>query len=211
MRHESWEGITRQIALWHSDPNFEAFMHHLILATKPSRFIETGTQMGWTCGWVAQHYPGLPVHTVELQDRFFQLASENLAEYPSVKMTKGDSRDFIKQQCEELRSQSGIPLFWLDAHWWPPVPLRDECRAVASLDKYICVIDDFASKNPDFGGDVFDDPGGRVTNNLAYVADILGNRCWRPNYEEKPGWRGYGLFLKNVDYTPPSTLREDTL
>src|SRR5271157_2990917 len=113
MKYERWDNVTRAVALWHSDPNLEAFIHHIIRAVKPFRFIETGTHMGWTSGWVAEHYPELPVHTIEIVDKFFQYALENLAEFPLVKLMKGDSRGFIKKQCDELQSQSGIPIFWL--------------------------------------------------------------------------------------------------
>lgn len=210
MKHTEWNTIRREIALWHGDSRFADFMHHLISTMKPSRFVETGTHLGWTCGWVAENFPELPVRSVEKRDEFFQMASENMAEYPSVSLEKGDSRDFIRRQCDELRSLPGVPLFWLDAHW-NDSPLRDECRAVASLERYVCVIDDFECLNPLFGGDIFDEPQGRVTNNIQYVSDILGRRYWRPDYEPQTGFKGYGLFLKGVDYQPPAMLREETI
>jgi len=54
------------------------------------------------------------------------------------------------------------------------------------------------------------EPNPRVENNIEYLADILGKRHYRPNYEALPPYhRGYGLFIKGVDYTPPKSMRAD--
>lgn len=192
--------------VWHNDPNLEFFIRHIINNTKPDRFVETGTHMGWTSMWVGSNYPSLPISTVEVDDQYFHLSSENLSEYPQVSVTHGSSPDFLRSLLPLLRD--GLPMFWLDAHWWPPVPLREECKIVASLDRYICILDDFYCSNPDFEGDTFD---GSRQNRLDYVSDVLGPRCFRPAYPSQPGYKGYGLFAKGVDYTVPGTMKEDVL
>jgi len=194
--------------IWHKDPNLERFIRHLIETVKPDRWVETGTHMGWTSVWIAENYPSLPIYTVEIDSEFFQKSSENLAQWPQVHVAHKSSPDFL----EGLRPllETGTTIFWLDAHWWPPVPLRRECKIVASLPKYVCLLDDFSCWDPDFSGDTFYGraPGGGSAhlNDLYYVGPELGYSCWRPNYQPQPGYKGYGLFCKGVDYTPPADL-----
>jgi len=198
--------INAHYTVWHEDPNLEALVNHIMETLKPDRFVETGTHMGWTCMYMAKRYPLLPILSVEIDKQYYDISVHNCKPYPNIKLFYMDSRYFLKTIHPILRS--GLSLFWLDAHWWNPVPLRTECRIIASLDRYVVLIDDFASKNPDFGGDVF--PDGE--NNLAYVADILGKRCYVPNYPSLPPYhKGYGLFVKGVDYQPPKTMREETI
>jgi hypothetical protein len=201
--HDPWVGYGTQV--WHNDDKFEAFVEHLIETVKPDRFVETGTNMGWTSCWVAQKFPWLPIYTVECAPRYFQIVKENFAPYPQIAFSEGDSVDFLARLKPVLIR--GLSLFWLDAHWWENLPLRKECEVVAGLDRYACLIDDFECKDPNFEGDVYKD----IRIGLPYVSPPLPGECWRPNYEAKPGFKGYGLFLKDVDYVAPSTMRRDVL
>ena len=198
------------VALWHADKNFETVMRDLFVQVRPSCFVETGTHMGWTSCWVAENYPGLPIHTVEVDAAYFRLASENLAPYPWAKVTLGSSPEFLEKLVPSLAG--GTPLVWADAHWWQPVPLREECRIISeSLDRYVVVVDDFECRDPDFEGDGGEATFGFKMCNLAYVAEWLGPRCWRPNYPAKPGHKGYGIFCRGVEYRPHALVKLDTL
>jgi glycosyltransferase involved in cell wall biosynthesis len=200
--------------VWHKDPNLEKFIRHLIETVKPDRWVETGTHMGWTSMWIADNYPELPVYTVELDAGFYVKARENLAAWPQVSVTHSPSVGYLKGLVPML--SRGLTIFWLDAHWWPPVPLRQECKIVAGLEKYICLIDDFSCWDPDFSGDTFygraPNHGSCHLNDLYYVGPEMGYSCYRPSYEPQPGYKGVGLFMKGVDYVPPPDLMKwDTI
>lgn len=197
-------------AVWHADKNLEAVVTQLIDWCRPDIFCETGTHMGWTSHYVASHWPHMRVETVECGAQYVQKARENLAEFSNVEVFHADSATWLAHQVDEYWRAKYLPLFWLDAHWWPPVPLRAECAAVATLPRYIAIIDDFECKNPDFPGDGGEETFGFKMCNLEYVAEFLGPRCLRPNYPCPPGGKGYGIFVKGVEFGHP-LLKEDVL
>jgi hypothetical protein len=211
--------------VWHDDPNLEIVIEDIVRSVNPDVFIETGTHMGWTSHWMARRFPELEIWTCEVDSEYFQKSSENLACFGDrVHVTHGDSRAFMRDVKKRLEVQRRpnppdvygtgltpdrplLPMIWLDAHWYPPVPLREECSVVATLPKYVCLLDDFGCSSPNFDGDVFQElDGRRVTNSHQYVADVLGPACWRPSYPSWPGCKGYGLFVKGLDYEPPTGL-----
>lgn len=211
-------------ALWHNDPHLEALVRDIIERVKPARFVETGTHMGWTSAWVAHNYPDLPVFTVEVDADFYQRSGENLAPYPNVTRAHDSSVNFLWKLLPTLKQ--GVTLFFLDAHWNPPVPLQEECSIVSALHRFVCLIDDFNCWNPRFGGDTFysrfsldytksgpDGGGDAYLNDLSYVMWALygqDDHHYRPNYEPKPGNNGVGLFFEGVEYEPPATWRRET-
>jgi len=199
--------------VWHNDPKLEAFIRTLIDTVKPCMWIETGAHMGWTSLWIARNYPDLPVFTVEVDKQFYDKAKENLAEFPQVTVVHGHSPDFLKLMLPRISTatvESGgrPPIFWLDAHWWPPVPLREECRAVKQLDKYIALLDDFSVWEPDFSGDTFfsvaPSHGDAYLNDVSYVSSELGETYWRPCWECAKDGKGVGMFIKGTFYDPPA-------
>lgn len=201
MKHGFDPRIQQETIVWHNDATLEKYIDHLITTVKPDRWVETGTHMGWTCAWLAEHYPGLPIYTAEIDEQYYRLSGENLAAFPQISRFHGRSIEFLERLV--LLCARGVTAFWLDAHWQPPIPLRAECRLVASLARYVCLIDDFSCWEPDFPGDTYE---GRL-NDLSYTSDILGAHCYRPNYPaNKPGFKGVATFLKDVDYVPPHNL-----
>lgn len=199
--------ILTYYTVWHEDVYLEKLINDIMKKLQPDRFVETGTHMGWTLMYMAKKYPALPMYSVEIDNGYYAISVHNCEPYPNIKLYHMSSPDFLKSIYDEVLSQ-GLTLFWLDAHWWKPVPLRDECKLISTLDKYVVLIDDFACNNPRFGGDVFDG----VENNLAYVADVLGKKCFRPNYPSIPPYKkGYGLFLKGVEYQVPEYMKEEEL
>lgn len=192
--------------VWHKDPKLEAFIRKLITDLKPARWVETGSHMGWTSLWVAQNFPDLPIFTVEVDKQFYDKAKDNLAEFPQATVVHGHSPDFLKILLP--RCSDGLTIFWLDAHWWPPVPLREECRVVSQLDRYVALLDDFSVWEPDFSGDTFfsiaPSHGDAYLNDLSYVSSEMGESYWRPSWEPGEGNKGVGMFMKGVEYTPPA-------
>jgi hypothetical protein len=208
MAHPFDARINHGYIVWHDDPNIEALIVDVVNRVDPDVFIETGTHMGWTSHWMARRFLELEIWTCEVDGEYYQKSKENLAGFAGVELTQGDSRGFMREAKKRLEADtSKLPMFWLDAHWYPPVPLREECAVVATLPRYICLLDDLGCEAPHFDGDVFQElDGRRVTNNHGYVADILGPNCWRPAYPSWPGCKGVGLFVKGVDYEPPAGL-----
>ena len=131
----------------------------------------------------------------------------------SAKLAWSRATLFLEKHLAEFRE--GLTLFWLDAHWWPPVPLRHECEVVAKLDKYVALLDDFSVWEPDFSGDTFftiaPSSGDAYLNDLSYVSDKLGELYWRPDWEQPKDGKGVGLFLKGVDYDPTPDMKKETL
>ena len=201
--------------IWHGDPMLEAFIKKLIEEVKPDRWVETGSHMGWTSMWVAKTFPGLPVYTVEIDKGFYDKARDNLEEFGDrVKVVHDSSTNFLYKLLPELKQ--GLSMFWLDAHWWPPVPLREECKIVAGLDKYVCLVDDFSCWKPDFNGDTFftlpPSAGDAYLNDISYVCSELGESYWRPNWPAGKGYKGVGMFMKGVEYAPPAEfVKHETL
>jgi len=195
------------VTVWHEDPKLEALVNDIMETVKPDRFVETGTHMAWTVMYMAKHYSSLPILSVEIDDEYYYISAHNCKPYSNVKLYHLSSPNFLNLIYFDVLKH-GLSFFWLDAHWLDYVPLRDECKIVATLDRYICLIDDFACDNPRFSGEVF----GGHENNLQYVADIMGKRCFRPNYPSFPPYhKGYGLFIKGVDYKVPNYLKEDVI
>lgn len=191
--------------VWHKDPTLELYIRSLIETVKPDRWVETGTHMGWTSMWVAKNYPNLPIYTVEVDAGFYEKARDNLAPYPQVTLEHDSSPSFLERHAATFNE--GLSMFWLDAHWWPPVPLRDECKIVSRLDRYVCMLDDFSVWQPDFSGDTFytiaPSSGAAYLNDISYVCSELGEIYHRPAWQPGPGAKGVGLFLKGVEYVPP--------
>lgn len=191
-------------AIWHKDPKLELFIRQLIEEVKPDRWVETGSHMGWTSMWIAKNYPNLPLFTVEVDPGFYAKAKDNLEPYPQVHITLGSSPDFLRDLTPELKK--GMSMFWLDAHWWPPVPLRQECEIVSKLEKYVCLIDDFSCWKPDFSGDTFfsiaPSGGDAYLNDISYVCEHMGRDYYRPNWVPLPSSKGVGVFVKGIGYSP---------
>lgn len=194
--------------VWHGDPTLERLIVDVVERGRPDAFVETGSHMGWTSAWVAERWPKLAVRTVEVDGDYYGKARDNLAPFSNAEIAHGHSVRFLSDL--ELALSLGTPLFWLDAHWWPPVPLRDECKIVSRLERYICIIDDFQCYRPDFSGDTFfsvaPSHGDAYLNDISYVSSVLGERYWRPTWDPLPGSKGVGLFVKGVDYEPPPDI-----
>jgi len=186
-------GNTAAKSVWHADPKMETLVLDIVEKVAPARFVETGTNMGWTVHWMAKWFPNLWIHTVENDEEYYRLARENMEEVDSfrIQRTLGDSREFLRSHLLD----DGLSFFWLDAHFWDDHPLEEECRIVSQLPRYVVLVDDFHC-GEDFPGD---------PKSPAMVTS-LGSKYWRPNYSYQHGYSGYALFLKGVDYVPPATM-----
>jgi hypothetical protein len=146
-----------------------ALVQELIAAFHPVAIIETGTFHATTTEYLAQ--AGLPVLTIEGNQRNFGFSLHRLWWRPNVTMRIGDSRAGLVSLLDGcLRRQRDENLFfYLDAHWNEDLPLADEIDIIFSrCPAAIVMIDDFeVPDDPDYG---FDDYGGGNALNETYIA-----------------------------------------
>ncbi len=75
-------------------------------------FVETGTYLGNTAAWAADHFER--VTTIELSPKFHAAARDRFANRTSVQALQGASPAVLMGVVPKLASPA---LFWLDAHW----------------------------------------------------------------------------------------------
>ncbi len=122
----------------------------LVLALKKElgieQFIETGTFHGGTAEWASSHFT--TVTTIELSERYFELAKAKFAEKPNVHPLFGSSPSVLASLIPSLTQPA---LFWLDAHWsgldtagrTAECPLLDELTSINhSTLQHVILVDD---------------------------------------------------------------------
>jgi hypothetical protein len=146
-------------------------------------FVETGTFLGETCFLVLQQ-TDLPVWTCEVHKDYAEPARQALGAWDSrVTFAPEDSRKFLDSV---LRDHSERKLmFYLDAHWWDDLPLREELRMILEHARsFAIVIDDFRVPTDDGFG--YDSYGERVLQ-MEWIAPALAGyadrvTAWYPAY-----------------------------
>jgi hypothetical protein len=164
--------------------------------------VETGTHRGTTTEYM-HRASGLPVYTVEVGTRYFLYARRRLRRYHNVSVEEGDSRTFLKALSREHIELLDRPvLFYLDAHWYEDLPLRDELDIITGAWRLpIVLIDDFqVADDPGYG---YDDYGAGRRLSLDYLAQFTVDtfEVFAPSASsvEETGYRrGYALLA------PPS-------
>jgi hypothetical protein len=107
------------------------------------RIIETGTHRGGTTEWFSQF--GLPVETVEINDRFFAFSQARLARFSNTKVFHNTSVAFLKERVAAFSvPKDATQLFYLDSHWYNYLPLREEIEIIlGNYSNSVVMIDDF--------------------------------------------------------------------
>lgn len=130
--------------------------------------VETGTFRGDTTAFLAE-VAKVSVFTTETNARAYEYARLRLQDDEKIFLTLQDSRRFI----EDLSRNPFFPkqrvCFYLDAHRWGTIPLRDE--VVVILENWaesVIMIDDFCV--PDDPGYGYDDYGNGQFLSLEYLA-----------------------------------------
>jgi hypothetical protein len=122
-------------------------VRQIIYAAEIARIIETGTFRGTTAEWFAQF--GLPVETVETDERFFAFSKARLSKFSHVAIHLDSSVSFLTRRLAGARMNDRV-LFYLDAHWENSLPLRDELQIIfAHHANSVIVIDDFNVRDDD--------------------------------------------------------------
>jgi hypothetical protein len=111
----------------------------------------------------------LPVYSVEADARNYGFAKMRLRKHDNIKLSLGDSREFITKFIEANKDTSHPLLFYLDAHWGEDLPLFDEvAKIMSSFSRAIVMIDDF--RVPDDDGYGYDDYGDGKALTREYIA-----------------------------------------
>jgi hypothetical protein len=160
--------------------------------------VETGTYLGHTTGFLAER-SGLPVHTAELDPRFFALAKTRLSNVPNIYQELIDSRQLIARLGNEMGTDGAF--FYLDAHWYDDLPLKEEIALICDHWKhFVIMIDDF--RVPDDEGYGYDDYGPDKILSLELVRPLLLRHRLssffpsRPSSEESGARRGCVLLTR---------------
>jgi predicted O-methyltransferase YrrM len=140
-------------------------VRQIIYAAEIARIIETGTFRGTTAEWFAQF--GLPVETVEADERFFAFSKARLSKFGNVGIHLDSSTSFLAGRLAHANRNERV-LFYLDAHWENSLPLRDELQIIfAHHPNSVIVIDDFNVRDDD--GYHYDNYGPDRALTLEYI------------------------------------------
>lgn len=127
---------------FHNNLVLQRTVNALISQAGVTSFVETGTFLAYTTGYVAAKHPALPVFTCEINDQYHAACCEALRSFPNVRLSKESSEKFIDRLITE-KALGDLPMFFLDAHWYDYWPLPDEVANIARLPKFIILVDDF--------------------------------------------------------------------
>jgi hypothetical protein len=136
--------------------------------------VETGTWIGETTGYLADSAK-VPVFTSEINHRFHSLARKRLVDYPNVALHLSDSRRFLRSLAENSDLTQRRTFFYLDAHWYKDLPLREELEIIADAwSEYVIMVDDFQVPGDDGYG--FDNYGDGLALNVEYIAPVVAEK-----------------------------------
>jgi hypothetical protein len=153
----------------------------LLSLLKFRAIIETGTFRGSTTRFLAREFH-VPVYTVEAVARYYHYARHRLGRYPLVRLRWGDSRAFLRRLAGDSTVPKDDVFFYLDAHWYEDLPLREEVEIIAGgWHRCVVMIDDFqVPADPDYG---YDDYGAGRRLCLEYLGELdrLGFSAFFPS------------------------------
>ncbi|MGY1805876.1 hypothetical protein ACI8AF_00735 [Blastococcus sp. SYSU D00669] len=139
--------------------------------------LETGTYRGTSTEFFSAVF-GAPVQTVEIDPRFFAYSRRRLAFDPTITVSQGDSRPFLRRLAASHGGQTTF--IYLDAHWEEDLPLREELEIIRDgWSRAVVMIDDFAV--PDDPGYEYDDYGPGKALTALYLPEMPGWRLLYPS------------------------------
>jgi hypothetical protein len=161
--------------------------------------VETGTFRGNTSEYFASF--GLPVFTVEVSPRYFAFAQRRLRRCSNVEVFHGDSRKVLNLLAGRPGLTENRTFFYLDAHWYDDLPLRDEVNLIfENWERAVIMIDDFEVSGDQ--GYQFDDYGNGRKLSLDYLfngenVDYSAFFPALPSAGESPPRRGWVVLARD--------------
>jgi hypothetical protein len=132
--------------------------------------VETGTYRGTTTLFLARLF-GTPVHSVEINPRYYYYAWLRTRSVAKLRLSLGDSLHFLQRLACDPDVPKQDVFFYLDAHRLENLPLREELDLIChTWHQPLIMIDDFeVPGDPGYG---FNDygPGLRFTTELFSAA-----------------------------------------
>src|SRR5215831_12480863 len=145
---------------------------------------ETGTWIGNTTAFMSEN-THVPVHTSELNGRYHVFAKNRLRSIKDpIDYFLGDSRAFLNLLAEgPLRAKRVF--FYLDAHWYHDLPLRDELQIIFDhWTSFIVMVDDF--KVPGDDGYAFDSYHAGRSLEMSFIGSMLAHAGVEAFYPAAP-------------------------
>lgn len=180
----------------------------IIAAVEPVAIVETGTFRGVTTLWFAEF--GRPVYTIELSPRYYAYCRRRLRGLANVTLMRGNSPDILRRLCASTLDPAKPVFFYLDAHWYDHLPLREECTSIfEGQPNSVVVVDDFQVPGDD--GYTFDAYGPDKSLCLEHLAPLAGHGVSAffpaaPSAQETGAKRG--CVVLTVDATLAAVLTE---
>lgn len=178
----------------------QQLVRHLFRTLDFGVVVETGTYRGATTEFLA-YLAGCPVYSVEADRRHHEYARLRLGTCGRVHLALDDSRRFLRRLASDAAVPKGTAFFYLDAHWNPDLPLRDEVGLILRCwSDPVILIDDF--QVPGDAGYAYDDfgPGQRVALEYLAAAELAGCAVLcpeLPSAEETGMRRGCALVARS--------------
>lgn len=136
-----------------------------------SALIETGTHIGTTALYLHKK-SGLPVYTVENDQRRGMHAKVKLLRFRKIHVFLEESKSFLKKLIKILPTINNQLFFYLDAHWDDKMPIKEELQIIfGNWKNSIVMVDDFAV--PGDTGYGYQEWSDGKTLCLEYLKDII--------------------------------------
>jgi hypothetical protein len=170
----------------------------IISAVTLDGIIETGTNLGFSTGYFAAK-TGLPVFSCEIDPMRFDLSRKLLQPYfKNIQLYNSNSVNFLKDFHSDSKR---VYFFYLDAHWYNFLPLRQEIQIINDRwEQFVIMIDDFKVEGD--AGYGYDDYGSVGTLTLDHIQELVRRlqlSVYFPVFtsQEETGFkRGYIILAK---------------
>lgn len=168
-----------EIVPFAKDPKLRDLVLQQMAAHGIRIFVETGTNRGWTSGWMASQ--GFEVYTCETNAERFERARAVYGHLPTWHAYHESSRQRVPLLVDSIFEPA---LWYLDAHWEGEWPILDELRAIGRCESGVIVIHDFKVPGKSTG---FDSYGGQALD-WDYISPVLEKHFGKVDhfYHEKP-------------------------
>jgi hypothetical protein len=146
--------LDRRGAPMNGQAHRQAMVREILAADPPRLIVETGTNIGATTEWLRGESRA-PIRSCEIDPHFHRLATLRLGALPDVEVARASAPEFLRGLAARDGRAPGPVFFYLDAHWYKYLPLRDELEIIFSgFARPVVMIDDFrVPGDPGYGYD----------------------------------------------------------
>jgi hypothetical protein len=145
----------------------------IIRKLNPLSIIETGTFRGTST--IYMHLSSnLPIHTIEVDRRYYTYSKKRFKDYPQIKIYYSNSVEALNNLINNKELVGARLFFYLDAHWDWYLPLEDELKIIFNnWINSIVMVDDFqVPDDPGYGYDNYSNGKALDINLLNSVSEL---------------------------------------